>query len=79
MRDLHSRMNERVRVQITSDGFGAYTEEVPHVMGLAPAGVDFAQYVKLYSVGEEDEPATDRFSNLARYRGARKETHHGPP
>ena len=71
--DLHSRM--AVRPQITSDGYTTYTDEVPLAFGF---DVDFAQLVKLYSVGGED-PTAEPVSRRARYRAARKDVITGNP
>ena len=72
--DLHKRMAGRI--QITSDGFGAYTEEVPYEFGADTA--DFAQYVKLYGV-EGEEPTAEPVSKRARYRAHRKDVILGNP
>ena len=71
--DLHGRMAGRV--QITSDGHAPYTSEVPLAFGLS---VDFAQLVKLYSVGDED-PTAEKLSPRSRYRYARKDAITGNP
>ena len=70
--DLHSRIVGRV--QVTSDDLAAYTKEVPLAFGYKD--LDFAQLVKLYSVGDE-EPTSTPYSRRARYRSARKDVIHG--
>ena len=72
--DLAGRMAGRI--QITSDGHGPYTDGVPAEFGYD--GVDFAQLVKLYSVGE-DEPTAEKVSPRARYKAHRKDIIAGNP
>ena len=72
--DLHSRIVGHV--QVTSDGLAAYTKEVPLAFGYK--NLDFAQLVKLYSVGDE-EPTATPYLRRARYRSARKDIIHGDP
>ena len=73
LEDLHNRMAGRI--QLTSDGYGPYLEQVEREFG---GDADFAQYVKLYSVDGE-EPTTESLSNRSRYRGARKDVIAGNP
>ena len=56
MTDLRSRLTHRV--QLTTDGHGAYLEAVATVFG---PGIDYAQLVKLYGRSEEEE-LTRRYS-----------------
>jgi IS1 family transposase len=47
MTDLHSRLTGNGRIQLTTDGYGAYLEAVEETFG---ADIDFAQLVKIYAV-----------------------------
>lgn len=58
MGDLHSRLANRI--QLTSDGHGAYYKAVADIFG--PGQVDFAQLVKLYGAPKEGSPAERRYS-----------------
>ena len=54
MGDLHSRLANRV--QLTSDGHGAYYKAVADIFG--PGNVDYAQLVKLYGSPKEGPPGS---------------------
>ena len=57
MQDLGARL--RHRPQVTSDGLAAYVGAVEDVFG---ADVDFAQIIKLYGVGDDNETTAARYS-----------------
>ncbi len=71
MHDLKARIANRV--QLTTDGYGAYLEAVESAFGGA---VDYAQLVKIY--GEAPEPERRRYSP-AKCRGAEKRSITGDP
>ena len=55
--DLAGRL--RYRPQVTTDGLGAYVSAVEDVFG---ADVDFAQIIKLYGRGDDNETTGARYS-----------------
>ena len=55
--DLADRI--RYRPQITSDGLGCYVSAVEDVLG---ADADFAQIIKLYGKGDDNETTAARYS-----------------
>ena len=57
MSDLADRL--RYRIQLTSDGLGAYVSAVEDVFG---ADVDFAQIIKLYGRGDDSDTTATRYS-----------------
>lgn len=73
MQDVASRLANRV--QLTTDGHGAYLKAVEGVFGI---DVDFAQLVKLYGSAQIGKGAEVRYSP-AQCVGARKEPFRGKP
>ncbi len=55
--DLAERL--KYRVQLTSDGLGAYVSAVEDVFG---ANVDFAQIIKIYGRGDDSDTTEARYS-----------------
>jgi IS1 family transposase len=52
LRDLRSRIKDRQRIQLTTDGFGSYA---PVVWALWKNGIDYAQIIKEYGTPNPDE------------------------
>jgi IS1 family transposase len=73
MDDLRSRIANRV--QLTTDGHGAYLEAVEGAFG---ADIDYAQLVKLYGVADKGRSAEVRYSPME-CTGIRKRTVEGRP
>jgi IS1 family transposase len=51
--DIAGRLNNKVRLQITTDGLGAYLEPVTDNFG---SQIDFAQLVKVYGTSKSNSP-----------------------
>ena len=73
MQDVADRLANRV--QLTTDGHGAYLDAVEGAFGI---DVDFAQLVKLYGTVHADRDAATRYSP-PKCVGARKERFQGKP
>lgn len=74
MQDIASRLANRV--QLTTDGHGAYLSAVEEAFG---ASIDFAQLVKIYGVDHTYEQKTARKYSPAEYVGSKKTAVTGHP